>query len=102
MVLFKALNGVQFPLSYTHISGFGNWKMREYVNVGILKSFGGLYRMTMSFLSRLIKLESAKVPDGASVESKSVNMLPSDVKQKLYDGSMTKCVSCTTNYILCK
>lgn len=48
------------------------------------------------------KLESAKVPDGASVESKSVNMLPSDVKQKLYDGSMTKCVSCTTNYILCK
>lgn len=48
------------------------------------------------------KLDPATLPDGASVESKSVNMLPSDVKQKLYDGSMTKCVTCTNNYIQCK
>jgi hypothetical protein len=48
------------------------------------------------------KLDPAKLLNGASVESKSVNMLPSDVKQKLYDGSMTKCVTCTNNYVICK
>jgi hypothetical protein len=47
------------------------------------------------------KLDSSKVPDGASVESKSVNLLPGDLKQKLYDGSMTKCVTCEKNYIKC-
>jgi hypothetical protein len=47
------------------------------------------------------KLDPAKVPNGASVESTSVNQLPADVKAKLYDGSMTKCVSCSKNYIKC-
>lgn len=47
------------------------------------------------------KLDASKVPDGASVEAKSVNMLPGDLKQKLYDGSMTKCVTCEKNYIKC-
>jgi hypothetical protein len=47
------------------------------------------------------KLDPAKVPNGASVESTSVNQLPADVKAKLYDGSITKCVSCSKNYIKC-
>lgn len=47
-------------------------------------------------------VETSKVPDGASVEAKSVNSLPADIKQKLYDGSMTKCVTCTNNYVICK
>jgi hypothetical protein len=47
------------------------------------------------------KLDSSKVPNGASVEASSVNQLPSDLKSKLYDGSMTKCVTCTKNYIKC-
>lgn len=47
------------------------------------------------------KLDPAKVPNGASVESTSVNLLPGDLKAKLYDGSMTKCVTCSKNYIKC-
>lgn len=47
------------------------------------------------------KLDPSNVPSGASVEASSVNSLPSDVKSKLYDGSLTKCVSCTKNYIKC-
>jgi hypothetical protein len=46
--------------------------------------------------------DPAKVPDGVSVEAKSVNMLPADIKQKLYDGSITKCVTCEKDYIKCK
>jgi hypothetical protein len=47
------------------------------------------------------KLDPSNIPSGASVEASSVNALPSDVKAKLYDGSMTKCVSCSKNYIKC-
>ena len=47
------------------------------------------------------KLDPSKVPNGASVEASSVNQLPGDLKTRLYDGSMTKCVTCTKNYIKC-
>ncbi len=47
------------------------------------------------------KLDPSNIPSGASVEASSVNTLPGDVKAKLYDGSMTKCVTCTKNYIKC-
>jgi hypothetical protein len=47
------------------------------------------------------KLDTAKVPNGVSVEASSVNQLPGDLKSKLYDGSMTKCVTCSKNYIKC-